>query len=64
MDKGAFLMVSFAEAIKNFFGSLPIIAMPPSGTPRLPHGGKRSPRYRAHAPDDGRWHMKYHRSRR
>jgi len=35
-----------------------------SGTPPLPgRSGKRVPRTRAKAPNDGRWHMKYHRNR-
>jgi hypothetical protein len=33
-----------------------------SGTPSIPHS-KNHKRMRAHAPNDGRWHMKYHRSR-
>ncbi len=30
------------------------------GTPSIPHS-KRHHRHRAHAPNDGRWHMKFHR---
>lgn len=33
-----------------------------SGPKGIPH--KRSQRYRPHAPNDGHWHMKFHRSRR
>ena len=34
----------------------------PSRTPNMPHTGRHY-RARAHAPNDGRWHMKFHRSR-
>lgn len=33
-----------------------------SRTPNIPHTSHRK-RVRAHAPNDGRWHMKFHRSR-
>lgn len=39
-----------------------ITAPPSSRTPQIAHY-KRPHRYRPHAPNDGRWHMKFHRSR-
>ncbi|KKK60234.1 hypothetical protein LCGC14_3026420 [marine sediment metagenome] len=42
--------------------NLDILNAPRAGrTPNIPHNSYRRPR--AHAPNDGRWHMKYHRSR-
>lgn len=34
-----------------------------SGPPGIPHKG-RSRQHKPHAPNDGHWHMKFHRSRR
>ncbi len=47
-----------AKAFRFDFLSAP----PSQRTPSIPSRG-RSNRMRSHAPNDGHWHMKYHRSR-
>lgn len=64
MDTKLFLSLQAAVAMalaktKNMIGLKPPIA---TGTPSYPSPIRHS-RTRAHAPNDGHWHMKFHRSR-
>ncbi len=64
MDKGLLLnlaIIAASRATDKFFR--PLGDMPArSRTPHVPHRA-RQPRAHASSPNDGHWHMKYHRSR-
>lgn len=46
---------------KKSLGFSQFNAPPSSGTPNIPHHNR--PHSRPHAPNDGHWHMKFHRGR-
>ena len=60
--KNIFLFSAILAAMQKALNFAGLNAPPSARTPRIPHHGGRG-RTRAHAPNDGRWHMKFHRSR-
>lgn len=61
-------MVLILPALLAAMGkSLHLVSLgPPSHagrTPHIPHNTNHHMRTRPHAPNDGRWHMKFHRAR-
>ena len=64
MNKGTMLFLKIITAVT--FGAIELMGLDArynSGSPGIPHGGG-SHRHRPHAPNDGHWHMKFHRGRR
>ena len=63
MNKGTMIMIKALSILSlgalDFLDPKGIYGSGPKG---IPH--KSSHRYRPHAPNDGHWHMKFHRSRR
>jgi hypothetical protein len=55
-------LLAIQFAIKNLFASKDFTGIT-SSTPRIPHKIHSYHRTKAQVPDDGRWHMKYHRNR-
>ena len=61
--KDKLFILALLEAAKAKAAGLAHLTAPPrSRTPNIPHHGRHS-RTRAKAPNDGRWHMKFHRGR-
>lgn len=64
MNKATMMLVaaiSIAAATSRYIGHMFDYEGGRSNTPSFPHNRRR--RDRSHAPNDGRWHMKFHRSR-
>lgn len=67
MNKGLFIALVALATIASRAGNLVGLGgdeggYRPHGPQGIPHKGRRR-QPRPHAPNDGRWHMKFHRSR-
>ena len=61
MNKLLLSLVSIAAFVQKSLRFSTLTAPPSSRTPNIPHHGHS--KFRPHAPNDGHWHMKYHRGR-
>jgi len=59
MNIGSYAMRAILDAIKKVF---PAAETPLGSTPSVRNNNGRH-RFHSHAPNDGRWHMKFHRGR-
>lgn len=62
MRAGVGLIEALLAKSRDLFRMADLRERPRGGTPGIPHS-RPHPRARAHAPNDGHWHMRFHRSR-
>ncbi len=62
MNKMLLILPTLLAAVGKSLHLIDIAASRYSSTPNMPHSKGRS-RTRLHAPNDGHWHMKFHRGR-
>lgn len=61
MNKTLMITLAAMKAVGDWFNSGTLSSATAPGTPRIPNRGGRQ--HCPHAPNDGHWHMKYHRNR-